>query len=148
VITLVGFVVVAFVIPCCLFPFPFRRRFRFRLDVEADAAVDGVVRGLSRRDVPEDAPLGTDNFVAKISIEASCGVGTVEDVEADAAVDWVTRCLTGRCGLAKDPLPRGADNGSSGRASYSTISYIPSLLGNKLTFRFHGGANASSATLR
>ena len=87
-----------------------------------------VVRGLSRRDVPEDASLGTENFVARIGIEASCG-GTIEDVEAAAAVDWGMRCLTGRCGLAKYPSPRGADDGTSGRASYSTISHIPSLLG-------------------
>jgi hypothetical protein len=56
--------------------------------VEADAAVNPVMRGLSRRGVPQDASLrSTDNFVARFGSEASCGGGTTEDVEADAAVD-------------------------------------------------------------
>jgi hypothetical protein len=116
--------------------------------VEADAAVDPVMRGLRRRNVPVDASLrGTDNFIARIGSEASCRGGTTEDVEADAAVNWVMRCLTSRCGLPEDPSPRGAGDGASGRVSYSTISHIPSLLENKLTFRIHGGASASSPTL-
>ena len=115
--------------------------------MEADLTVDGVVCGLSCCDGPEDALLrGTDNVVAGIGIEASCG-GTIEDMEADTTVDWVMYCLIGCCGIEEDPSSRGADDGSFGRVSYTTMSHIPSLLRNKLTFRFHGGASVSSPTL-
>jgi len=80
-------------------------------------------------------------------MEASCRSGTIEDVEANAAVDWVMHCLTSRCSLPEDPSLGGADDGSSGRVSYSTISHILLLLVNKLTFRFYVGASASSPTL-
>ena len=47
------------------------------IEVEAEAAVDGGMHGLSCRDVPEDAsPTGTGNSAA--------GIG---EVEVDAAVD-------------------------------------------------------------
>jgi len=55
--------------------------------VKAEAAVDRGTRGLSRRDVPEDAsPTGTDSSAARIGTEASGG-DAIEEVEGDAAVD-------------------------------------------------------------
>jgi hypothetical protein len=49
--------------------------------VETDAAVDRVTRGLSHRDVPQDAsPRGTGSSAASMG-------GAIEEVEADAAAD-------------------------------------------------------------
>ena len=53
------------------------------IEVEAEAAVDGGMRG---RDVPEDAsPTGTGNSAARMETGGSGG-GAIEEVEADAAV--------------------------------------------------------------
>ena len=55
--------------------------------MEAGTTVGRGTRGLSCRDILEDAsPTGTDSSAARMGTEASGG-GAIEEVEPDAAVD-------------------------------------------------------------
>lgn len=73
-------------------PFPFPVFFEGIIgggEVEADAAVDRVTRGLSR--LGDVSPRGIDSSTASVGTEASCGGGAIAEMEVDAAVDSMMR---------------------------------------------------------